>query len=191
MTGLKNYQHWSYTIPIGGEIIISTSGHYLVCLDATAAFEVGVDGSRGQFLESGLGFFMPQGEEFQRVIVTNTSGAPNTIKLAIGRGNFKDSRLSLTGKVGLTVAANIDDSADTAIANAVQTAIAGSVNQREIIIQADPGNTGNLRVAASAVGSRGAWLQPGQSIALATAATVYVTNDSGGSLNYAFMKVID
>lgn len=70
----------------------------------------------------------------------------------------------------------IDDAADVTLNNGSETSIVGSDStRREAIITADPANTVNIRIGKTGqVGaSRGALLQPGQSITLATTAAIY------------------
>lgn len=230
MSNLQPYKHWKYTLGDGESVTIETTGQYITCLGSNDEFQISVDGTARQFMAQGLGFSVAKGEEFLSVRIFNTSGADNTIELAVGHGSFNDSRLSLTGKVNLSdatiaaiktgqtldgdtmlalitdlslddptiaalepraVAGSLDHGAVIAVADAANSSIAAMADQREVMVQAEPDNTGFLRINSDGTADEGLWLAPGQSITIATDADVYVVNDSGASQDYSYLQVGD
>lgn len=87
-----------YTLGAGDEITIARTSDFLMCLEATDTFKVAFDGDSDwdDFL-AGLTFKPLTG--FNKVSIYNDTGASNTIKLGFGKGDVKDSRLTLSGSI--------------------------------------------------------------------------------------------
>lgn len=179
------------------ERVLSIHGTFYDIQEATGAIQVKIEGQYGARMEKGLGYAAPQGQGYTRLHIQDLSGAPNTVRVAYGEGEFHDRRTTVSGSVSISgavtlggtlpafaavptvkasVAANIDDAADVALNNGAETSLgAAPAGTRERIIVANPANTVNIRIGKTGqVGAaRGALLQPGQSMTIGGSATVY------------------
>ena len=72
---------------------------YIYCVSATGKIQVLINGKAQVTLESGQGFRLPN--SFDKFAVKDKSGAPNTVDLLVGQGDFDNGNLS--GSVGATI----------------------------------------------------------------------------------------
>lgn len=206
MADLNSYQVHTLALAIGETIQIDATGEYVGCIKSDGKVKVGVDNTTRQPLEQGLTFRTVVGDQFKSLQIENISGALNEIELAVGEGRITDSRLSLNSEVKV---ASIGDPVDIgtipnmvpdvptvfdtlttpAIAAGTAYAVAPIANQREIIIQAFTGNTGNIRVCESNSTVLGPSLTPGQSITLNINQTLYVSNATGASQFFTYLRI--
>jgi len=178
MAGLEGYQVINLTIPAGEQVVQDIAGEYVACVDSSAPFYVGADYSPPQFFERGL-FFKPK-DDFKQLTFLNQSGDPLTISVAVGNGDFKDSRLTIGG--GLTVRpASPDVIVETAkltINGGTTHAIPAIANQKEILISYLPtsSNAVPIYVGSTGTAEAGVRLVPGGSVVLETSADLVVKN---------------
>jgi hypothetical protein len=70
---------------------------------------------------------------------------------------------------------------DATVGNSVSTVVSATANGREVILQASSSNTDSIRIGDANIGtSRGAEIQPGQSIILTTKSAISAFSDSAG-----------
>ncbi len=192
MTALKEFRTFTYALAASGEEDIRTSGNYIVALAATGTFKIGrADGPPFDF-EAGLKVKLPEGQQFDNLRIIDTSGAPNTVRLAVGFGDFDDNRLTVSGAINLSKSGNLSSTADVVCNNAAATVVKALTATRRSIEVQNLDAVASLRVGDAAVtATRGLRLGPGESVTLATTAAVSVRNDSGAPVSVAVLEVLD
>jgi len=187
----------SYIVPANGSAALFREAEFLTCLEATAPFRVKIDNGPEFDMESGLSMTFPAA--FTRVELIDTSGANNTIKVAVGKGNVRDGRFNLSGSVNVSTPAPIDVSAApiredvpdvlttggtvSALDAATTSLVAANALRRELILVNEGAGTVYIGGAAGATAGQGIPLLAGQSLFLDTTAAAYARNDSGAAVN--------
>lgn len=87
------YATRTYTVPAGGSLQIARMSDFLTALEASAPFKVSFDNQPRTDFEAGLTYNTENG--FQLVEIINEDVTALTVKLGFGRGDIKDSRLTL------------------------------------------------------------------------------------------------
>jgi hypothetical protein len=175
----NEYMEYDLTIAAGGQETIFEAHDYFRVLSlsaATLSVRFGQNARVSPWLGSGLG--KKHHRILDRVTLINTGGAAITVRVALALGQVSDDRLNVSGTITTITnsPATLTTLADVALNNASATLIlAASSTTREVIISNPIANGVDLRVGDSAVtATRGAILAAGQTIALTTAAAVYV-----------------
>lgn len=182
-----SYSAKTYTLEPGEAVELHRYADFVVCLEARAPFAIAFDGGPETEFEKGLTFEAVTA--FARVRIVNTDAATQTIRLGLGSGGIRDSRLALSSAIS-TVPAG----ADTFVAGAPVIVPDGDAVQ---VLGADQGrreavlvNDGDGRVyiggAAGAEAGEGLPLEPGQAMTLTTAAKIFARNDSGAAVPVAW-----
>lgn len=178
-------QTFAYTLAAGASITINRKGDLFSCLAASGVFSVGFDNTTSFDWASGLSLRTPG--TFEKVRIENTSGADNTIQVAIGFGDLRDARLTLGGAVVNTqrkVPDVLTTGAAIAAADAANTLIAAANLQRNEIIIANLGAaTVYLNGTSGATAGQGVPLAGGGLMVLENTAAIYARNDTGGAIN--------
>lgn len=194
----------TYTVPANGSAALFREAEFLTCLDATAPFQVKIDNGPKFDLEAGVSVAFPEG--FKRVELIDTSGANNTIRVALGKGNVRDARFNLSGSVNVSSAAPLDVSAapiredvpdvlttgaPVSALNAAATplAAANTLRRELILVNEDAAATVYVGGASGALAGEGIPVLPGQSLTLQTSAAVYARNDSGAAVAVAVAEM--
>lgn len=180
------YATRSFTVPANGSVEFVRTASFLTVLDASAAFEISFDNGPRSAMEAGL--TLRTQDDFQRVEIINTTGSVLTVKVGLGRGDVRDSRLTLSGSIQADIVAPdvLTTGAPVAAANAAVTLLAAAdANRREVLAVVDLSAGGAVYIGGDAAAAAGEGLpvQPGQSLTLTTSAAVYVRNDTGAAVN--------
>ncbi len=93
------YQVHNLTVPANSQVNLDATGEYVACISSTGDFYIGVDHTTPQFMQAGLMFQVKPGEPFEALSLRNKSAENVEISIAVGNGDFRDSRLSLSGAV--------------------------------------------------------------------------------------------
>lgn len=137
---------YTFTIAANAPYRIPASGSSFKILAATGAVEVKGDWGKIDSCSVGQGI---NGTDFAYLVLTNLTGAPNTIRLIVGDAGFIDN---ITGVVGVTsnVAPTTGNMVFTAatVSNASAQLVAANANRKALTIQNnDP--AGNIRVTTT------------------------------------------
>lgn len=186
-----NEAHVSYvvmplTIAANGSDSVNRAANFVTCLSANAPFEVAFDNGPRAHFEAGLTYSPANG--FHRVHVYNTTGAALIVQLAFGRGNIRDSRLTLSGSIASRpeVPDTFTSGAPVAAVNGAVTQLAAlSVLRSELILVNEGAGLVYIGGDAAALAGEGVPLNIGASLVLTTQAAVYARNDSGAAVNVA------
>lgn len=84
------------TIPPGGKLEIPRLGAYCRCLYASNWFFIVTGDSVGSRMEQGVGFFLPEGQEFNSVTIENPQIVPLDVIMAFSDGRIDDNRMSIS-----------------------------------------------------------------------------------------------
>lgn len=159
------------TVPAGGFVEVVQVGDFVRILEA--ADQVTVQTDQGLYAEMQKGQAVRQPERFDRVRISNATGADLALDVAIGFGEFWDDRMIgevLTNQISPST---LNTPADVSFSVA-QVLIAANTSRKAVVIAAAPGNTANVKIGDSNVGAaRGVTLQPGQSITIQSTAAIY------------------
>lgn len=170
-------------------------GNFFILLDCSSTVDVEFYGDNNQPLEkaedmlSGFNEFFD--DSFMKVVVTSTIS--QTVKVGVGSNKAEYNRLS--GSVNATISkpATLVDSADVSIPTATSTLIVAANSDRvNVTIQADPSNTGEIRIKASddaVLKSTG--LTAGQSMTIPVTDAVYCYHETGATEKVRVMEVRD
>lgn len=96
---IRGSQTADWTIPAGGRIPIGSQGQYVRCLEASGPFYISINGGSDLFFASGIQWRADGLETFSEFHLINKSGAPVTVTLAWGFGEYTDGRLTATGNL--------------------------------------------------------------------------------------------
>lgn len=191
MANARRFSIYDITLAAGEGIDIIRLSNFVVCVTATAAFNLAIDDETPGRFEQGLSFESTQ--TFEKVRLENNSGASNTIRLGLGIGKLTDSRANFTSALSLVKAATPDSIADVALPAAATTVIqAADTTRREIIISNPVTNTKTFRIGDAGAGAaNGIPLEPGASIVLSTSGAVYGFNPAGAVESVCVLLVKD
>ncbi|WP_299394639.1 hypothetical protein [Pelagibius sp.] len=181
MAGAEVYATFRYTVAAGASETIPAVGSYVAILDANQTFHVALDDDTPQEIQSGLTIQMEPGERFEKVTIDNSqNGADLTVFLAIGTGELRDARLSLSGEVQLATPTGLMTDPDVAmLAGVAAQVLAVNNSRKEAFVTNLASNAVAIRVGDSNVGAaRGIELSPGQTAVLSTEAAIWVYSPS-------------
>ena len=186
------YQTLDYEMAAGQEFSLAVNGDFCVCLEADGDLKIGFNNGPKAHFEQGLRFRTP--EPFNSIEIENVSGAANTVRLGIGRGQIEDARLNLAGSI--TSREDVPDvltsGAAVSCADAATTLLAAANSKRREILATVPASAGgSLHVggAAGALAGEGLEIAPGATVTLQTTAAVYVRNDTGGAVSVSVIEL--
>lgn len=174
----RRYSTFDVTLAAGESFMLERAGNAVRCLEATAAFEVGIDDEPPGKMEKGIGF--EGGDTFSRLRLTNTSLGVNFIRVAVALGNINDGRLTFGGGLSVTIPpiAAVASLADVSIAatSTVQV-VAADGTRRAVIVGNKKNNTQTMRIGdAGANAAEGFELAPGEKVELEIIAALYAYN---------------
>ena len=186
------FRTYDVIVEPGATDVINRAASFLSCLEASHRFQIMFDDGTACDFEQGLTF--RQGSDFKQVQITNPSATDTlTVKLGLGRGDIRDSRLSLTGQVdsrqkspdvlGTGAPVTATD------ANTTELAAANPLRREILVVNTSPGATVYIGGDAGAGQGQGLPILPSQSLTLETAAAVYARNDSGGDVAVAVAEL--
>jgi hypothetical protein len=132
-------------------------------------------------------------DSYDDLVLRNASGAPNTVVIVAGFGDYDApaSTLSISGVVAVAEepSTSIANLAPIAAADTAETVlVAASVTRRRLRISADALNAGPVYIRSVSGGNAIAELQAGQFQQFDTAAALWVRNDSGAVANIFRME---
>jgi hypothetical protein len=129
-------------------------------------------------------------EPFDLVRLTDTSGAGNTIRLLVGTGDHDSDSVVGSISVSNTAATTLDSSADVTLATANSHDIAANAARRELVLEADATNTGDLFIRdQSATTSEGKRLKPGETVFLSFKGALRIRNNSGANQTFGIVEL--
>lgn len=101
MAASEIYRVYTVKVPPSSATSIQAEGTYVAPLVSSLDdFEIGLDDGPTSFMQVGLQLRTLNGERFTRVNIENTDAALTlTLQIAVGIGDLRDARLSLTGIV--------------------------------------------------------------------------------------------
>ena len=167
---LRAFRNRTRTVAANETGHIDVAGNYIACLANTGTFRIGIDGGPLEDFERGLKITLPTGDEFKQIRLLDTSGAENTIQLAVGFGDFEDARVTGT----ITLEQGTDAVQATVSVGVAETLLdAADTNRRALTIQ----NLGTVDVFVGKTGvtvANGIRLQVGEVYVLsATTAGIF------------------
>ena len=107
--GLRDFRSYTATLAANGEQVIDVNGRYIVGIEANGAFDIAVDDGPYSRFFNGAKALLPEDESFTKIRVRDRSGAPNSVVLQVGYGDFTDGRLQVSGVLRVAD----DDDAET------------------------------------------------------------------------------
>lgn len=193
-TSLRAFRVHSVALAAGATEVINATGNYIAALTATGAFSIGLDDNGLTPWEAGLSANLEPGETYSKVRITDLSGAPNTVEMCLGYGQFKDARFTLLGSITTspTKATAFASVPDVVCGAAGQTILAVALaTRRQLIVSNLAANASTIRVGdVGAAAGEGVELAPGQTLIVDTAAAVYAWNP-GAVQSVAVVSVDD
>lgn len=127
---------------------------------------------------------------FDLLRITDVSGAGNTVELIVGDGDHDSDSIVGSVSVTNTAATTLDSSADVTLVTATSQDIAANAARRELILEADVTNTGDLFVRdQSGTTSEGMRLKPGEKIFLSFKGALRVRNNSGANQTFGIVEL--
>lgn len=127
---------------------------------------------------------------FDLLRVTDTSGAGNTVELIVGDGDHDSDSVVGSVSVTNTAATTLDSSADVTLVTATSHDIAANAARREIILEADATNTGDLFIRdQSGTTSEGKRLKPGETVFLSCKGALRIRNNSGANQTFGIVEL--
>ncbi len=197
---LISLKPFTEVIAAGERRVIYHYARMLTILDNTAGetIYVGIGEMEPVLLRSGLQYELPQGDNFDRIVLVNNDAGSTTVSILLSNGLVRDNRLTITGSVFSDLLTQTKP-ANTIVTPAQVTApaspgaainIAADADQREIEIQNNGGNNvyiGDSSVAAAT--GQGILLTPGSSRILTTNAAVYLQAVAAGSSVVSYMRL--
>lgn len=187
---MSNLSRWLYTLGVGETVQVSRKGDFVSALAATGVFQVSFDDEAPSDFASGLSYRSTQ--TFEKLRITNTSGAVNTVELFIGMGDVRDARLSLTGDLRVFELGHevFGTGAPVACLTANTTLLsAANANRRELLLMNESAGKVYIGGASGALAGEGLPLDVGASMTLQTQAAVYARNDSGVTVDIAVAEM--
>ena len=186
------YKTFDYVIPAGGAVGVQRDTSQVTCLEASAPFRVKFDNGPASDFEAGLTYRPPEGFELFEMI--NPGAEPITVKIALGKGDIRDARMTLNGEVDSRERApDVLTTGGPKVCpggGAVTLVAAANELRREIMLV---NTSGAVTVWAGgdpgAGGGHGLPILPNQSLVLQTAAAVYIRHSAGSSVNIAVAEL--
>jgi hypothetical protein len=180
------YDRKKYTIQPGKFETIGAVGNYLFVLDATANFEMSIDGDPTQTFEKGFEVDSP--EQFTRLRLENNGGVANTIELMVSDGKIRKNALKIEGSINsINLAGTVPAQGVVAIGVAAGLIKAANATRKVITITNNHGanilylgTTGAVTTA-----NAGIVLQPGQSYDYECTSDIYgIANGAATDVRY-------
>ncbi len=183
-----SYRVFKYTLAAGQTVDIARHANTIVCLSASARFEMGVGNDPVTDFESGLTYTADQA--FTTVVLTNPSAAEITIELGFASGGISDSRLSLTGAVQANIrgGGTLTDGGVLAAAE-TRTKVADATAARMEIMVTNMGEHPVFLGSDTVVAGQGAPLAAGKAIVLTTTAELHAYNQSTAVVPLAILEI--
>ena len=176
-----------FTIPAGEVVETVRDSNLLTCLAATDSFFIRFDDGPENEFDAGL-TYQPQ-NGFTRLSMRNDSAADIEVWFAFGKGEIKDSRVTISASQVLTTRQKSPDELTTGAAVAALDAAATLIAaadplRRELIVVSPTDAAGVVFIGgdAAAGAGEGLPLMAGQSMTLESAAAVYARNDQGATI---------
>jgi len=138
--------------------------------------------------------FQISGIRFDQLFLSNSAQPGESIKFMAlveseNNVNIENPQIAFQN-VSLSKPTTYDGSGDQSINNATTDTIAANSARREITVQADRSNTGELKLRDSG-GNLFAVIGAGESATIPGTAELQVRNDSGGAQTYRYLEVAD
>lgn len=186
-----DYRTYDANIGPGGVHTITAMGNVLSCLEASGPVAVKFNEGGEAHIEKGL--TISPDTMFERIDLVNKADHPISVRLALGMGEVRDSRLALTGRVA--VRETMPDVLKTTYAyleGPFSTKISPeNVNRREIII-ANRDQEDKVYVGGRYVSDReGLLLLPGQSMVLQSSAEIWAVGEHSSHPTHVTMAEIE
>ncbi|AVW90982.1 hypothetical protein [Celeribacter baekdonensis] len=176
------YATRTYTVPAGGSLQIARMSDFLTALEASAPFKVSFDNQPRTDFEAGLTYNTENG--FQLVEIINEDVTALTVKLGFGRGDIKDSRLTLgaaTINTRESVPNNIDFQKTTIVGGSIVN-IPYDANRYEILIRRVDTGAANLVIQKDGgTGGRSFSIENGDILSFKTSAGFEMKSYAGPS----------
>lgn len=177
MAGQPLYQTVDVPVPANGSVTFEMYGSYVQCLESNLTeFRIGFDDSSTQVMAQGFHAKAEPGERFRSITIDNSDNASAlSVRLAVGSGDFRDSRLTTSAPLDIKTPTIIPTTADTAlVALTAAEILAANVNRKEALITNLGLSALSIRVGDSNVGAaRGQPVAPGQTVTLETTAAIW------------------
>lgn len=192
---MSQYAIRSFTIPANGTVSYSRPADFLSCLEAggDGLFLVRFDDGSANDFEAGL-TIKPEAE-FKRIELINETSSAMVVRLAFGRGDITDSRLSIQGSIKTQeiVPDTFITYAPAVCPSGANTLTSSQNSDRSRVILrtlADAPGTVFVTHALSSGAGAGLPLEPGESLTLETSDGVYIRNDTGSDVTvyYGIMR---
>ena len=173
---MKTTQH---IVKAGGALTVAAGGPFILNVSSTAGdgeLTVRLGDGDKLFFDAGANYEFTDAEAFDSITLVNSGASDATVMVAVGRGKVgvsSQAQITNTVAVAQTKSAKLNDAADVNAPNgSAGTLLAANTARRKVILVSDPANTANARIGAAPTATRGALLQPGQSIELETTAAI-------------------
>jgi len=187
---MKNpkYKVFKYSLAPGENQTINRPANTLICLDATAPFEIGFDDQPLTSFEKGLRY--EAAADFKKVRIKNPTGSTISVELGFASGGVGDSRLTLAGSLtvdqqGGNTLVNMSVSA---LATAETVVSVANLSRHEILVS----NLGTDTVflgGAGVLNNTGLPLAAGATATLQTKAAVSVYNPAAAAVALAILEL--
>lgn len=175
-----SYAEFTLTVPANSSVPIERQSDFVACLSSTADFKIRLNNSPSAFFTAGLTVEPIGGLESVQVV--NDTATPLTVTLAFGRGNIRDSRVTLNANQILPTRESAPDllNMDATLMSAGQYTLIKAANTlRKNIILQNSGGDMVLIVPSQASGASGYQLMPGAALSLDTASAIYGYGGTG------------
>jgi len=184
------YAARTYTIGAGETIEVARDSAFLTCLSSTGDFKLRFDDGTETLFEAGLTYTPLNG--FQRISARNIDPVPIVVTFGFGKGEIKDSRVTIGANTTLSTRQRSPDTFTTGgsfnASNGATTALVpADLLRREVVIVAPDTAAGPVYIGGDlgAAAGEGLPVQPGQSLTLETGAGIYARNDTGAAVALA------
>ena len=182
------YTSFTRTVLPGESEPVHRQGNFVIALESELPFRVGVDHQPLSDFERGLSFNTPV--TFDVIWLHNPTSSPLTIKVGIGKGSIRDSRLSLDDDLTAFdgAARGIAHGSAAIAGNATQSIAAENVDRLHLVV---------TNRSLSQVWIGGAGVAAGQGLPLASGASatlpfqceVFAHNAAASAADLAILEV--
>lgn len=134
---IRGSQTADFTIPAGGRLPVGSQGQYVRCLAASGPFYISINGGSELFFASGIQWRADGLETYSQFDLINKSGAPVTVTIAWGFGEYTDGRLTATGNLTVVNAPATVLKVDDDESQVQLSAIATKITDLETLLKND------------------------------------------------------
>lgn len=185
------FKTFTYTVSPNGQAEVARSGSFVNCLAANGPFQIAFnDGTPTEF---SAGLVYDGNVPFDRLRLFNRGASAVTVKLAIGAGGVRDTRLVLDAnalKTEITMPGLLDSPAPLTVpANSSAEALPADARRSASAIQMISGTELWVR-SNGAVAHGGLRLQEGAGVILNTTAQVWLANLTGDMAQVTIMSTL-